>query len=81
MDPDWIHSLWTRHHCTLNDPAYYQFRELLILLRHERDLEKGRTLAFRAAALLVTKNVDHLFLLFSLDGRFPITAHILFTNK
>ena len=67
MDPDWIHSVWTRHQCTLDDTSYNQFRELLILFRHERDLEKGRTLAFRAAALLLlAKKVDHLVHIFAL---------------
>ena len=58
MYPDWFQSLWTRHQFTLDDPSYNQFRETLILLQIERDLEKGRKLPFRAAALiLLAKNV------------------------
>ena len=62
MEPDWIHSLWIRHHCTLNDPSYHQFRDLLILLRNEHGLNQGRLLALHAATLLlIAQKVEQLF--------------------
>ena len=62
MEPDWIHSLWTGHPCTLDDPSYNIFRDLLILLRTEHELEIGRNLTLRAATLLLAKKVEHFFL-------------------
>ena len=62
MGPDWIQSLWTRHHCTLDDPSYNQFRETLNLLRNEHDLEQGRNLALNAAKLiLLAKKVNPIY--------------------
>ena len=51
MDPDWIQSRCTRHQFTIKDPTYNQFSEPVFLVRHERDVEMGSKLAFRAAEL------------------------------
>ena len=53
IGPDSILSLWTRHHCTLDDPSCNQFRDLLIRVRNEHSLELVRNHSFRAAKLIL----------------------------
>ena len=78
MGPDWIQSLWTRHHCTLDDPSYNQFRETLNLLRNEHDLEKGRNLALCAAKLiLLAKKVNPIYSHSISSVRYNIMSHLL----
>ena len=75
MDRDWILSIWTRHHRTLDDTSITRFRQLLFFLRHERDLEKRRKLTFRVAALhLLAKKVEHLYTIFALIQHFRSRA-------
>ena len=75
MGPDWIQSLWTRHHCTLDDPSYNQFPETLIRLRNEHDLEQGRNLALCPAKLiLLAKKVQHYLLSSHIFS--PINDHV-----
>ena len=78
MGPDWIQSLWTRHHCTLDDPSYNQFRETLNLLRNEHDLEKGRNLALCAAKLiLLAKKVNPIYSHSISSVQYKIVSHLL----